>query len=200
MTLGNLTISKSPFSYLIWDLHKIKWSIYQIIANSLIFPALAPTNSWETHRAGLQLPGNVCGCRLPRSCGSRCHRIDMLLAKDFGSPRAQKSSAPPSPTLLPFTCAAVERKTGEEGVPLALAGLYVHTHPHEEAASAASGDCGNSDGGWVGGGVSERISTPDTLANWAARAVLPPLSTALNVKPISTLVYMVKSFSSFFFY
>lgn len=37
---------------------------------------------------------------------------------------------------------------------VALAASYVHTHPHGEATSAASGDCGNSNGG----SVSERAS------------------------------------------
>lgn len=126
---------------------KITCNCCQIILKSFIFPPLAPTNSWKTHRAGLRLPGNVCGCRLPRSCGSRCHRTYTLLAEDFGSPRAQKSSATPSPTPLLLTSAAAERRErrrGEEGAPLTVAhaASYVHTHPHGEAASAASGDCG----------------------------------------------------------
>lgn len=89
----------------------------RLLPNHLKFisPPLAPTNSCKTHRAGLRLPGNVCGCRLPRSCGSRCHRTYTLLAEDFGSPRAQKSSATPSPTPLPFTSAAAERSGKRRG-------------------------------------------------------------------------------------
>lgn len=116
--LLHLTLSKSFFPlFALRSASNKNEDNLKLLPNHLKFihfpSARSHTNSWETHRAGLRLPGSVCGCRLPRSCGSRCHRIYTLLAEDFGSPRAQKSSAPPSPTPLPFTCAAAERSRGE---------------------------------------------------------------------------------------
>lgn len=81
-------------------------------------------------------PSKVCGRSLPHSCVGRCHRIYTPLAKRFGSPQAQKSSAPPSLTLLPFMCSAEKGKTPST-VSLSLfhththTGLYLHTHPHD---------------------------------------------------------------------
>lgn len=68
-------------------------------------------------------PRNMCGCSLPHSCVGRCHRIYTPLAKRFGSLQEQKSSAPPSPTLLPFMCSAEKGKT-----PSTVTNTRTHTH------------------------------------------------------------------------
>lgn len=76
----------------------------------------------------------MCGCSLPHSCVGRCHRIYTPLAKCFGSLQEQKSSAPPSLTLLPFMCSAEKGKT-----PSTVTNTHihtrtssdVHTHPHD---------------------------------------------------------------------
>lgn len=115
--------TKSPLKYknyksIIMQKYKLK--------NKLKFSKLASVNSEKNIH---NWPSNACGHSLPHSCVGRCHRIYTPLAKRFGSPQAQKSSAPPSPTLLPFMCSAEKGKTPFDGH--ARTSSYIHTHPHD---------------------------------------------------------------------
>lgn len=74
----------------------------------------------------------MCGCSLPHSCVGRCHRIYTPLAKRFGSPQKQKSSAPPSLTLFPFMCSAEKGKT-PSAVSHTHSHKHVQTHTHTQA-------------------------------------------------------------------
>lgn len=98
-------------------------------------------------------PSKVCECSLPHSCVGHCNRIYTPLAKRFGSPQAQKSSTPPSLTLLPFMCSAEKGKTPSTVSPSTShthTHSYIHTHPHDRqqqqqvSTMVASGGLSNS--------------------------------------------------------